>query len=98
MKYKVFMVLMALSLCLVLFTGCVRPTVEEAAQGISVEDAPYILKFRNDGWIDSAIFMQDYEKEGGYLKVIGYYDREGFHGGVRYVPIDWVIEIIDRRS
>ena len=96
MKYKVFMVLIALSLCLVVFLGCVRPTVEEAGQGILIEDAPYIIEFRNSGWIDGAIFVQNYEKEGCYLRVIGYYDREGFHSGVRYIPIDWVIAIIER--
>jgi len=71
--------------------------VEEAGWGIPIEDAPYIIEFRNSGWLDGAIFAQSYEKDGRYLKVSGYYDRVGFHDEVRYIRIDWVTAIIERQ-
>lgn len=83
-------------LALATLAGCVRPTVEQASGQISIESAPFIIEFRNSGWLDGAIFAQSYEVQDDYVVVTNYYDRKGLHKEVKFIPIDWIIVIKER--
>ena len=96
MKLKLVLVVMVVGLLFLSLIGCVRPTLNEALGDIRVEDAPYIVIFRNDGWIDGAILVRSYEFTYCYLEVNGYYDRHGFHEGFKYIPLAWLVEIKER--
>jgi len=88
--------LLITSLALLILSGC-RPTVQEVVTQIPPSSAPYIIEFRNEGWIDGAILAQSYENQTKYIKVTNYYDRLGFHESSKYIPKDWIIEIKIRK-
>ena len=85
-------------LVLLSVAGCIRLSVDQAMLDISVEQAPYVVEFRNSGWIDGAIMMENYHIVGSYLEITNYYDRHGYHNGNKYIPLRWVIRIYDRRD
>lgn len=99
MKKLAFVSLLLFALILLQgIVSCVRPTVEQASQTIPVSDARYIISFRNDNWIDGAIFVKAYEVKGDTLFADGYYDRNGFHSATKAIPVKWIIEIEDREK
>ncbi len=80
-----------------IYGSSIRPTIEQATELIPIENAPFIIQYRNEGWIDRALFVENYVEQMEYIKVINYYDRHGFHEEIKYIPKDWVISISERK-
>jgi len=96
MKLKVSVVVIIGIILVLSLVGCIRPTIDEAMATIPAQDAPYVITFYNDGWVEGAILAQSYKITSCYLVASGYYDRHGFHQENKYIPLRWLIDVEQR--